>query len=52
MARDFLPLGRLILAASIIKAADDAHAKSLAFSILNFQVFVPELFPLPNSDSG
>jgi hypothetical protein len=30
-AKDFLPLGRLILAASIMKADDEAQAKSLAF---------------------
>ena len=40
IARDFFPLGRFIRAASNIKAAEDAHATSLEFSILNFHVKV------------
>src|SRR5688500_3803448 len=38
MARDFFPLGRLILAASQTNALDEAQAISLAFLILNFHV--------------
>src|SRR5687767_13382093 len=36
MAIDFLPLGKLILAASSTNALDAPHATSLAFVILNF----------------
>ena len=38
IAIEFFPLGRLILAASIINAFEEDHATSLEFSILNFQV--------------
>src|SRR5215204_6471775 len=37
-AIDFLPLGKLILAASSTNAFDAPHATSLAFAILNFHV--------------
>src|SRR6476659_2158838 len=38
MANDFFPLGKLIRAASQTKALEAAHATSLVFCILNFQV--------------
>ena len=38
IANDFFPLGKLIRAASIIKAGDEAHEASRALVNLNFHV--------------
>src|SRR3954464_10110478 len=43
MASDFLPPGRLILAASQTNARDAAHAASRAFWILKCHVSLPDL---------